>query len=186
MSFNFLYPSHLSNAPLYTFKYRECIPLDENALWQIDRGIVRTSTWDQNGTSIILGFWGAEDIVGQPLSRIEPYRLECMTEVTAYTLPEDSAIANQALLSHVQQAEEFLRMMHCRSIEKRLLQFLIWLADKFGQDTTCGQWVELRLTHQEMADTIGTTRVTVTRLLGKFEQEGIVRWSKQRRLLLNQ
>ncbi|WP_084782834.1 helix-turn-helix domain-containing protein [Leptolyngbya sp. O-77] len=33
--------------------------------------------------------------------------------------------------------------------------------------------MNLRLTHQDIADALGTTRVTVTRLLSQFEQEMI-------------
>lgn len=179
-------PAYLPNTALHIFKCQEYIPLDKDILWQIDTGVVRTSTWDQEGNFITLSFWGAGDVIGQPLSRIKPYQLECMTEVKAYALPSDSQIANRALISHVQQTEELLRMMHCKSVENRLLKFLIWSADKFGEETSRGKLVKLRLTHQEVADMIGTTRVTVTRLLGKFEREGIVSWSKQRCILLGQ
>lgn len=45
-----------------------------------------------------------------------------------------------------------------------------------------GQLIDLRLTHQEIAEVIGTTRVTVTRLLKQFEREAII--TSRRRLII--
>ncbi len=41
----------------------------------------------------------------------------------------------------------------------------------------------IRLTHQDIADTLGTIRVTITRLLSQFEQQGRIRWIGQYLLL---
>lgn len=45
--------------------------------------------------------------------------------------------------------------------------------------------IGLRLTHQEIAEVLGTTRVTVTRLLNQFEKKGIIGWSQQHCVLLS-
>jgi hypothetical protein len=37
-----------------------------------------------------------------------------------------------------------------------------------------GHLIDLRLTHQEIAEILGITRVTVTRLLREFEQQGAI------------
>jgi CRP-like cAMP-binding protein len=158
--------------------------VDRDILWQIDTGVVRTSTWDREGNAIALGFWGAGEIVGRSLSHIRPYQIESMTEVKAYALPSNSQIDREVLLSHVQQTEELLTIMHCISVEQRLLQFLFWFADKFGGETEEGKVIKLRLTHQVLAEAIGSSRVTVTRLMGKFQRMGIVSWSPERFILL--
>ena len=78
------------------------------------------------------------------------------------------------MIRHIQQIQEFLQILHCRSVENSLLQLLFLLAKKFGHEVAQGQRIELRLTHQEIAEIIGTTRVTVTRLLNDFEKQGII------------
>jgi CRP-like cAMP-binding protein len=88
------------------------------------------------------------------------------------------------MISHIQQMEEFLRIMHSNSVEQRLLKFLFWFANKFGQDTNDGQIIKVRLTHQEIAEVIGSTRATVTRLLQKFQSERTLNWSEERYMLL--
>lgn len=152
----------------HTFKRRDLIPLGKNLLWQIDIGVVRTLTWDEEGTTITLGFWGSGDIVGQPLSQINPYHIECLTAVSAWILPTDCWNAHPTMLSHIQQTEELLRIIQCKPVEWHLLQFLEWLARRFGHEVAQGQLIDLRLTHQEIAQDIGTTRVTVTRLLNRL------------------
>jgi CRP-like cAMP-binding protein len=169
---------------LQHFQRRETIPLNQNTLWQIESGVVRTATWGADATMVPLGFWGTDDIIGLPLSHISPYQIDCLTDVTVWILPNDLPYPLDAMISHIQQMEELLRMMHSCSVEQRLLKFLFWFADKFGQDTDDGQIIKIRLTHQEIAEVIGSTRVTVTRLLQKFQSERILSWSEERYMLL--
>jgi CRP-like cAMP-binding protein len=98
---------------------------------------------------------------------------------------DDYRSLSQVLLLHVDQAEELLRI-RSGQIQQRLLQLLNWLAKKFGRKTHQGQQIELRLTHQDMADVVGTTRVTITRLMGSLERENIIDCSGQYCILLNQ
>ncbi|MDP8964223.1 MAG: helix-turn-helix domain-containing protein [Cyanobacteriota bacterium] len=48
------------------------------------------------------------------------------------------------------------------------------MANKFGHTVERGPLIDLHLTHQEISEIIGTTRVTVTRLLNTFEKQGII------------
>lgn len=84
-------PTVVSALPLEleqrSFKYREDLPLRANVLWRIEEGVVRTLTWNLEGTLIVRGFWGTGDLVGQPLSSIKPYRIECLTENNGIQAP---------------------------------------------------------------------------------------------------
>jgi CRP-like cAMP-binding protein len=79
-----------------------------------------------------------------------------------------------ALFLHTQQAEELLSIVRNERMHSRLQQILVWLAQKFGREVNSGRLIDLRLTHQAIAEVIGTTRVTVTRLLNQFEREGVI------------
>jgi len=160
---------------LSKFARRSLLPLGENYLWQIESGVVRTLTWLEDGTTITLGLWGVGDVVSRVLSKAEPYQIECLTPVEATILPLDRwHQVNESLISHIQQFQEFLEILHCRSVDASLLRLLNWLANKFGHAVERGQLINLRLTHQEIAEIIGTTRVTVTRVLNEFEHQGII------------
>ncbi len=159
-------------AECHSFSRKDLMPELANHLWQIQQGFVRTLTWDEDGTVITVGLWGVGDLVGRSLSQLQPYQLECLTAVDACPLPLPLCQTDGLLLSHVQQMEQLLCMLQCKSVERRLWQLLQWLAQRFGCSTEQGWVINLPLTHQEMAETIGTTRVTITRLLNQFEQDG--------------
>lgn len=166
-----------------TFKRRESIPLKDNILWKIEVGAVRTFTLAEDGTIITLGFWGIGDTIGQPLACIQPYEVECLTDVEVCALQSyECWHLNQLLLSHLHQTQSLVRI-RSGQIHQRLQQFLDWLAFKFGHESPQGQLIRLRLTHQDIADALGTTRVTVTRLLSQLEQEGRICWVEQYLLL---
>jgi CRP-like cAMP-binding protein len=175
--------SSVNSSPLQqrVFTRREVIPARNDVLWKIERGAVRTLTWGEDGTFITLGYWGPGDLIGYPLSRVKPYQIECLTSVEVSVIPPHiwSQEVN-ALLSHIQQAEELLSIVHRKPISLRLWQFLVWLSEKFGRDVEQGKLIDLNVTHQEMAEVLNTTRVTVTRLLQQFEEEATMIRHKRR------
>jgi CRP-like cAMP-binding protein len=166
-----------------SFRCKEILPLRAETLWRIESGVVRSFTWDDEGRMVTLGFWGKGDVVGTPLCRLKPYQVECLTNVQLSELLPESHCLQQALLTHIWKSEELLQIIHHPSISRRLFNLLKWLADQFGKPVRSGVLLDLRLTHQDLADTIGSTRVSVTRLLGRMEQQGrIVR--SQRHLIV--
>jgi len=170
--------------PQQIFTRREVIPLQNDVLWRIEHGAVRTLTWSEDGTFITLGYWGLGDLIGYPLSRVKPYQIECLTGVEISIVPPHLWHQDiNALLSHIQQAENLLSIVHRKPISLRLWQFLLWLSEKFGRDVEKGKLIDLNVTHQDIAEVLNTTRVTVTRLLQQFEEEGTV-FRHKRRIIL--
>lgn len=99
-------------------------------------------------------------------------------------LPSDIwATELDAIILHIKQVEELLSIVHRNPIPLRLWQFLVWLGQKFGRDVEQGRLIDLELTHQEIAEAINTTRVSVTRMLQQFESEGML-LRHQRRFVL--
>jgi CRP-like cAMP-binding protein len=166
------------------FSRRDTIPPRTDVLWRIERGAVRTLTWSEEGTLITLGYWGPGDVVGHPLSRLKVYEIECLTSVEVRILPSVLwCQALDAIVLHIQQAEELLSIVHRNPVRQRLWQFLVWLGEKFGRDVDAVRLIDLEVTHQEMADVVNTTRVTVTRLLQQFEESGMLRRHKRQLVL---
>lgn len=149
--------------------------LNQDYLWQIESGVVRTLTWREDGTYITFGLWGPGDIVGKALSKADPYQIECLTDLEATLLPAGRWYqATDAMLLHVQRLGEFLEIVHSKPIDTSLLRLMSWLAKRFGREVEQGQIIDLRLTHQQMAEIVGSSRVTVTRILNNFEKQGII------------
>ncbi len=168
----------------YLFSRREVIPPRNDVLWRIQHGAVRTLTWGEDGTFITLGYWGLGDLIGYPLSRIKPYQIECLTAVEVSIVPAHLWHQDvDAFLSHIQQAEDLLSIVHRKPMSLRLWQFLLWLSEKFGRDIDKGKLIDLNITHQDIAEVLNTTRVTITRLLQQFEEDGAILRHKRRIIL---
>jgi CRP-like cAMP-binding protein len=157
------------------FDRRTRLPLRPDCLWKIESGAVRTLTMREDGTYVTLGLWGIGDVVSPALSKADPFHIECLTLGEASLLPlNQHDRVNEALIRQIQQLQEFIEILHARPVDMSLLRLLGWLAKKFGRQVDGGQAIDLRLTHQEIAEILGITRVTVTRLLKEFEEQGAI------------
>ncbi|ESA35765.1 camp-binding protein [Leptolyngbya sp. Heron Island J] len=179
-------PAPVTQPVVYQFKRREIIPLQKNTLWHFQTGAARLLTLSEEGAAITLGFWGAGDFAGQPLIGIQPCELECLMDVEAFRLHyEQCRELPQVTMDHLHQMQALIRMRQ-GNIPQRLQLLLTWLGQKFGCPTEGGQLIQLRLTHQELAETVGTTRVTVTRLMQDLEQQGSLYCSRRQQIILRQ
>ena len=67
----------------------------------------------------------------------------------------------------------------------RLANLLIRFANDFGQDVEEGTMIEIILTHQEIANLLGVSRVTVTKTLNKLIDEGIIKIKERKIYILD-
>lgn len=81
------------------------------------------------------------------------------------------------------KSKELLSILHQHCIYERLLRLLEWLSRHFGKTIPQGTLLNLRLTHQDIAETLGTSRVTVTRLINQLEREGKIQRSHRHLIL---
>ncbi len=171
-------------AHLRQFKTRSTLPLLPNSLW---KGVVKNLTWLEDGSTVILGLWGPGDVVGKALSQVEPYQIECLTAVEATILPVSEWYPlTSVLLRHIQQAEELMVIRRYKKTDIMLVKLLTWLAKRFGREIDQGQLIDLRLTHQDIAEILGSTRVTITRTLSQLEQQGFIERFSLSRLVLRE
>jgi CRP-like cAMP-binding protein len=141
----------------------------------------------EDGTAHALGIWGPDDVVGLPLSTIEPYELECLSAVEATSVPTHLwQVDSSALIMHNQRLEELMLIRSYRKVDLMMLKLFSWLASRFGRDVDTGQLIDLRLTHQDIAEILGTTRVTVTRILSQLEQQGLIQRLRLHRIVLKE
>ncbi len=100
---------------------------------------------------------------------------------------QDRALAAamlDALGLRLQQSQALLALMGLKRVDERVRGFLELLASEYGQPCESGLRLNLRLTHQELASALATTRVTVTRVLGALRDEGWLQLDNQRRLVV--
>jgi CRP-like cAMP-binding protein len=156
------------------FSCTEQIPRQPDVLWEIQRGIVKTQTWTEAGKVITLGCWGIGDVVGIPLAAIKPYEMFCMTPVMVRGLNQHHASALPFLYQQVKTLQKLTWIIRQASVAEKLWSLLLWLFEKFGYTVQEGYLIDIRLTHQELAELADTSRVTVTRLLQQFEAQRLL------------
>jgi CRP-like cAMP-binding protein len=144
------------------------------------RGVVQLGTLYDTGDEALLGLACPSMPFGLPLSVIRPYQAVALSDVDLMRLRvvevEQSPMLTQGVFRHLtrrlQQTEAILAMVGYRRVEERLRHLLVLLKQEVGQPTPQGTRLGVRLTHQQLANAIGTTRVTVTRLLSQLQAEG--------------
>ncbi len=176
---------------LLPYPMGQTIPLQPDEVLIVCRGIVQLFTIQPDGGETLLGLAGPSMPLGLPLTVVHPYWAIALTDVDVLTLPmaevESSSVLMAGIYRHLtlrlQQAEAWLALAGKRLVVDRLQQFLVMLAQDFGQVEPQGVRIPMRLTHYQLATALGTTRVTITRLLKDLKDQGWLRLD-QRHLVL--
>lgn len=170
---NVLYSELLSFPKEASFAMGNHLPASSKWAWLIKTGVIKTYTWNDDGNAIILGYWGKGELVGPPLSVVSPYLMQCRTPVEVQrVVTEEWFHWGQCLCHHCQESERLLYINRVEPLQERLRLFLVWIAHKFGCQVDTGWQIKFKLTHQEIAEAVGGSRVSITRLLRELEKQG--------------
>lgn len=179
-----------------TFSKDEKIPARPGLLYLVQKGSVRlvgtaqvTATNSSRLPRItpeeaFLGFVGA----GQPFEIVaqSPFTLQSYAHVDQTSVvwmywhdldnwPHFRREVLDAFRYQHQRKLLWLSTLGQRRTIDRLLGFLTLLIEEFGEPTDDGYCLPWSLTHAQIGSAIGSTRVTVTRLMGKLRQKGLIR-----------
>ena len=169
------------------------VPLLRHSIWLVVRGMVKLGALTIHGDDLLLGVAGPNEPFGEPLTDVEAFeaRTLCDTDLLCLTLQEVRSQPSlclamlDAVSRRYRQSQALLALMGLRRVEERVRGFLELLALDYGQHCPEGLRLDLRLTHQEVASALGTTRVTVTRVIGLLRQEGWLQIDAKRRLVIS-
>ena len=178
---------------LHYYDKGETIPLAPQGVWQVYRGISQLSQINDKGEETLLGWAIPSTFFGLWLTQIEFYQAKALTEIYLkwYNISEienSSAITSLMLnqiVRRLRQTEALVSIAGLKRVEDRLTQLLNLLKTEIGEQGEDCVRLGARLTHQNLANSIGTTRVTVTRLLGDFQRQGLVTLDSERHLVIH-
>ncbi|MEO5985692.1 MAG: Crp/Fnr family transcriptional regulator [Candidatus Limnocylindria bacterium] len=88
------------------------------------------------------------------------------------------------LSDRLASSEREREIMAFRSVEQRLAARLLDLLRRFGRDAADGA-IDARLTQQELADMIGTSRETLATTISSLRERGIVEMARQRVVVID-
>ena len=168
------------------------IPLLKNSVWFVIRGMVKLVALSVHGDELVLGLVGPNEPFSAAFTNVEAYEAVALTDCDLLCCnlaeleqsPQLALGLAKAMAARYRQAESLLALLGLRRVEERVRGFLELLAKDFGEPCEAGLRLNLRLTHQEIASALSTTRVTVTRVLGQLRDEGWLQIDSSRHLVM--
>ena len=159
-----------------------------DSLFLLKEGVVRICSVSEKGGETILHILKPDAIFGELLFSEERRALTAIagTDVVVTVIPRKNFL--EILRSVPVVAENVIRLLSMRlsKVEKEIADFghtwsynrlamvLLELAREHGVETPAGTRIPLRLTHEDLAKLIGTTRETVTTQVNRFRKKGLV------------
>lgn len=156
------------------------------------RGRVKISRLSSDGREITLCLCHPGDMFGEEVLVLAPPRAcqaQAIEESTLYALPsalllqwmqEEAPFAiglARLIARRREQVEGQVEDLAFRDVGARLARFLIQLAAEQGVSMEDGRTLlNARLTHQELANCVGTTRETLTLTIDRFRADGWIRF----------
>ena len=175
------------------------LPADEaDGVLLLAEGRVKIGSFTEEGKQTILAFIEPGEIFGELSLMGTPEREEYAEAVEKSTLVLISNEVIQQLLAehpHVsqgvtklfglrrQRVERRLKYLLFRSNRERLVHLLLELAEQYGRRTENGVELRIKLSHQDLASIIGSTRETVTVVLGELQSEGKLQLGRRKIVL---
>ncbi len=165
----------------WQYKRGDRIPMEPAYIWVVLDGVVQLNTLYDSGDERIVGLAYPCTPFGRAFTQIDPYEAIALSKVVLLRIyqaeVEQSPYLAQnlmkALTRRLQQTEALLAISGDRRVKDRLRHLIALLHEECGIDPLEGCQFPVKLTHQQLASLLGSTRVTVTRLLNELKREGI-------------
>jgi CRP/FNR family transcriptional regulator, global nitrogen regulator len=103
--------------------------------------------------------------------------------VLVETIKSHPTFATKLLFSfsdRLRQSDEAIESLLSREVSARLARLLLNLGERFGETTESGTVLNMRLTHQDLANMIVSTREAVSKVMSEFQRLGLIEVRKRR------
>ena len=90
----------------------------------------------------------------------------------------------QLFCSRIRESIRKIQILNFNNAAQRVKMLFLLLSESYGEKTEQGTILNIKLSHQDIADTIGLTRETVTRVLDKWKKSGEIKILKSKFVLL--
>jgi CRP/FNR family transcriptional regulator, cyclic AMP receptor protein len=162
----------------------------------VKAGIVRTYNISANGDEQIISLSAPYEILPEAWflqdASTAYYFYGAYTDCQVYLVPREDLVSKAE--SHIELSQLLLRQamrlhvgskVHINALEQpksrdKLVHLLHYLLLRFGEDMGNGrERINLRLTHQTLADMLGTTRETIALELSRLRREKVIDYKQQ-------
>jgi CRP/FNR family transcriptional regulator len=106
-------------------------------------------------------------------TRVRTLRLAELERVIA-TYPQVAVNLLRTLAERLRGAEDQLESMAFHGVPSRLAAKVLELMERYGRVTSSGIRIDQRFTHMQLAEMIGTSRETLTKVINDLREAGLV------------
>ena len=155
---------------------------DADLIYRVVSGSVRTSRFMSDGRRQVAGFYHAGDVFGAEPGPEHRFSAEGLSDCTIQVLKRSAlkSLADRDLslerrlwaltVDELRHAQDHSLLLARKTACERVASFLLEMSDRFGRDD-----LELAMGRQDIADYLGLTIETVSRVLSKFKGRGVIR-----------
>jgi CRP-like cAMP-binding protein len=160
-----------------------------NSMFIVNGGRIKISKVTRDGKALTLNYVGPSEVFGETCL-IEGGPREEMAEAMENSMITEleRTDVEKLLQSHAQlgfqmtrilaqrrrELENKLETLVFRDVTSKLAELLLSLAEEYGVEDSRGTMVALKITHQELANLIGSTRETVSLTLSQFKRKRLI------------
>jgi CRP/FNR family cyclic AMP-dependent transcriptional regulator len=159
------------------------------AVFFVNGGRVKISKVTRDGKELTLAYRGPGEVFGE-LVMIDGGPREEMAEAMENALitelergefeklvQKEGMIGyrlSKVIAQRRREVENKIEQLIFKDVNAKLAELLLRLATEYGIEDSRGTLVSLKITHQEMANLIGSTRETVSLTLSQFKRKGLI------------
>jgi CRP/FNR family transcriptional regulator, global nitrogen regulator len=99
--------------------------------------------------------------------------------------PEFALKLFSSLSERLRQSDEVIESLLHREVSTRLATLLMNLGERFGENDHAEVLVGVRLTHQDLANMIASTREAVSKVMSEFQRDGVIETRNRRIAILD-
>lgn len=160
-----------------------------SSIFFVNGGRIKISKVTRDGKALTLNYCGPSELFGEnclvdgtPREEMAEAMENSMTteiERSDYEklLQQHASLGlhmTKLLAKRRRDLENKLETLVFRDVTSKLAELLLKLADEYGVDDSRGTLVALKITHQELANLIGSTRETVSLTLSQFKKKNLI------------
>lgn len=159
---------------------------DADLIYRVVSGAVRTSHLLADGRRQIGDFYYEGDILGVEMATVHRFSAEALGDCevlairrsgsTAYEAGQVERMIWAATASELDRTQSHMLLLGRATACEKVARFLLDIADRFR-----GEVVALPMSRQDMADYLGLTIETISRMLGRLQSEGLVEFIGSRK-----
>jgi CRP/FNR family transcriptional regulator len=170
-----------------------------DSLYIVEDGVIKLSIGSSSGKDLTVGLFGPGEILGEEVVAEPPERaaygvaLDRSVIVAVprarvrLALERDRDVAvflARLLAARIRDTALRLEELAWSTVSARLASAILRLGQMVGVDEHAGISIGVRITHQEIANLIGSTRETTTATLNDFRRRGWVDFARHRIVIL--